>query len=135
MRHPVLLLTIALAACATTGSNGLLTIETAARGQPLADANCIASTNGGSWNLMTPATVQIGGVNGDLHVLCNKDGYRASEMIFRPSPPPGSYGSSVGVGAAGGSGHSGVGVGLNFPIWLGGGSSYPSRIIIEMNPQ
>jgi hypothetical protein len=132
MRHLILLLTIALAACATTGSNGgSIAIETAAHGQPLSGARCVASTGRGSWNFMTPATLLVGSANGDLHVVCNKDGYRTSEMIFRPSGP---YGSSLGLGAGGGGGHVGVGVGLSVPINIGGGG-YPSRITVDMNPQ
>ena len=132
MRHLILLLPVALAACATTGSNGgNIAIETAVHGQALIGANCVASTDGGRWNVMTPATVAVGRANGDLHVVCNKDGYRTSEMIFRPS---GSYGSSLGLGAGGGGGHVGVGVGLSVPINIGGGG-YPSRITVDMNPQ
>lgn len=132
MRRLILLLPVALAACATTGSNGgRIAVETVSHGQPLAGANCVASTNTGSWDLMTPATVMVGSANGDLHVVCNKDGYRTSEMIFRPSGP---YGSSAGLGVGGGSGHVGVGLGLSVPISLGGGG-YPSRVIVDMNPQ
>jgi hypothetical protein len=132
MRHLILLLPVALAACTTTGSNGgNIAIETAAHGQPLIGANCVASTGSGRWNVMTPATVAVGSANGDLHVVCNKDGYRTSEMIFRPS---GSYGSSLGLGAGGGGGHVGVGVGLSVPVTIGR-SGYPARITVEMNPQ
>ncbi|RJF98744.1 hypothetical protein [Noviherbaspirillum saxi] len=132
MRHLILLLPLALAACATTGSGGSgIAIDTAAGGQALPGANCIVSTNAGNWNVLTPATVNVGSPNGDLRVICNKSGYRTSEMVFRPSNP---LGSSVGLGAGGGGGHVGVGVGLSFPIRLGGGS-YPSRVTVDMNPQ
>jgi hypothetical protein len=132
MRHLILLLPMAIAACATTGSTGgLISIETAAQGQPLAGANCTVSTNAGNWNVVTPASVNVGSANGDLRVVCNKTGFRTSEMLFRPSTP---FGSSVGLGVGGGGGHVGVGVGLNFPISLGGGS-YPSRVTVDLNPQ
>lgn len=132
MRHLILLLPLAIAACATTGSSdGVVTIETATRGQALAGANCAVSTGAGNWNVVTPASVNIGNASGDLRVLCNKDGYRTSEIVFRPSNP---YGSSMGVGVGGGGGHVGVGVGLSFPIRLGGGT-YPSRVTVDMNPQ
>jgi hypothetical protein len=131
MRHLILLLPLVLTACATTGSNGAIAIETATRGQPLPGANCVATNNAGSWNVVTPAKIAVGSANGDLHVICNKDGYRTSEMIFRPASP---FGSSLGLGAGGGGGHIGVGVGLSVPITLGGGG-YPSRITVDMNPQ
>ena len=132
MRHLILLLPLALAACATTGLNGgTIAIETVTRGQPLVGANCVASNNAGSWKLITPGKVVVGSANGDLHVVCNKDGYRTSEMIFRPAGP---FGSSLGLGAGGGGGHVGVGVGLSVPITLGGGG-YPSRIAVDMNLQ
>ena len=132
MRHLILLLPLVLAACATTGLNGgVIAIETATRGQPLPGANCVASNNAGRWNVLTPAKIAVGSANGDLHVVCDKNGYRTSEMIFRPAGP---FGSSLGLGAGGGGGHVGVGVGLSVPITLGGGG-YPSRIVVDMNPQ
>jgi hypothetical protein len=131
MRHLILLLPVLLAACATTGSSGgNVTIETMAGGQPLPGANCVVSTNSGSWNVQTPATLNVGTANGDLRVVCNRDGFRTSEMVFRPSGP---LGSSVGLGVGGGS-SVGVGVGLSVPIALGSGG-YPSRISVDMNRQ
>ncbi|WP_151636295.1 hypothetical protein [Noviherbaspirillum aerium] len=132
MRHLILLLPIALAACAATGSGGTaITVDAASRGQALAGANCIVQTGAGSWNVTTPATVEVGAPSGDLRVICNKAGYRTSETVYRPSNP---LGSSVGLGAGGGGGNVGVGVGLSFPISLGGGR-YPSSVTVEMNPQ
>ncbi|GAB3537364.1 hypothetical protein GCM10027343_00260 [Noviherbaspirillum agri] len=132
MRHLILLLSLALAACATTGSSGgNISIETTSRGQAVTGANCAVSTNAGSWNVITPGSVNIGGASGDLRVVCQKEGYRTSEMVFRPSSP---FGSSVGLGVGGGGGNVGVGVGLSFPISLGGGT-YPSRVTVDLNPQ
>jgi hypothetical protein len=132
MRHLILLLPIALAACATTGSSGgNITIDTATKGQSLPGANCMVNTNGGSWNVTTPATLNIGSANGDLRVVCNKDGYRTSEVVYRPSGP---YGSSVGLGVGGGGGNVGVGLGLSVPVTLGG-RGYPARVTVDMNPQ
>ena len=131
MRYPVLLLPMALAACATTGPGGGLAVETASRGQAVAGANCTVTTSAGSWNVITPATVSVGSVSGDLRIVCNKSGYRTSELIVRPSGP---VGSNMGVGVAGGGSHVGVGVGVNFPISVGGGG-YPSHVTVELNPQ
>lgn len=132
MKRWIALLPLVLAACATTGSNGGgMTIETASQGQPLAGASCIVNTGMGSWNVVTPASINVGTVSGDLRVVCNKDGYRTSALLLRPSSP---VGSGLGVGIGGGGGNVGVGVGLNFPIMLGRGG-YPPRVVLEMNPQ
>lgn len=132
MRHLILLVPFALAACATTGAGGRggLTIDTVSGGQQVAGASCAVSTNEGTWNVVTPASIEGVSPSGDLRVVCNKPGYRTSEVIQRPSNP---LGSSVGLGVGGGGGNVGVGVGLNFPIRVGGGS-YPSRVTVELNP-
>jgi hypothetical protein len=132
MRYLILLLPMIFTACATTGSSeSSVSIETVSGGQALTGADCKVSTNGGNWTVLTPAAVTVGNANGDLRVICNKFGYRTSEMIFKPSNP---LGSSVGLGVGGGSGNVGVGVGLSFPLILGGGN-YPSRVTVELNPQ
>jgi hypothetical protein len=134
MRYLILLLPVVLVACATPGSgSGTVLVETGSNGQPLEGAGCLVSTNAGSWNVTTPATIPVGSASGDLRVVCNKDGYRTSEVIYRPSSPTN---SNVGIGiGGGGGGHVGVGVGLGLgiPIALGGGY-YPSRITVDMNP-
>lgn len=132
MRYLILLLPMLIAACATTGSSdGTIAIDTRAGGQELIGATCNVSSGSGNWNVVTPASLNIGSASGELRVVCNKPGYRTSEVIYRPTGP---YGSSVGLGVGGGSGNVGVGVGLNFPIRLGGGS-YPSQVTVDMNPQ
>jgi hypothetical protein len=131
MRYLILLVPFALAACATTGSgNGMVSIETTSNGQALPGASCSVSTAAGSWNVTTPATAPIGRPSGDLRVICNKSGYRTSEVIYRPSSP---MNSNIGIGVGTG-GRVGVGLGLGFPIGLGGGG-YPSRITVDMNLQ
>lgn len=133
MRRSILILSLALAACATTGSGGGdITLETTSKGQPLAGATCVVHTGAGNWTVATPGTVVVGRPSGDLHVVCDKPGYRTSELIYKPSS--GYSGSSMGIGVGGGSGHVGMGVGLSFPLMLGGGS-YPARITVEMNPE
>jgi hypothetical protein len=134
MRSLILLSTLALAACATTGTGNSITIETASKGQPLPGVNCAVRTNSGSWNIVTPATVGLGSTNGDLRVLCDKPGYRTSEFVFTPTGHYGS-GSSVGIGLGGGGGHVGFGVGLSMPVSFGSSGGYPSKVTIDMNPQ
>ncbi len=131
MRYLILLLPITLAACATMGSyNGAIAIETTSAGQALVGANCTVNTLAGNWDVTTPATAPVGSASGDLRVVCNKRGYRTSEVVYRPSSP---LNSNVGIGIGGG-GRVGVGLGLGIPVGLGGGS-YPSRIAVDMNPQ
>lgn len=133
MRYLILLLPLALAACATTGSSdGSITIETVSRGQPVQGANCAVTTSAGNWNVTTPATIVVGSSSGDLRVVCDKAGYRTSEMVFKGAASL--SGSSVGLGVGGGSGNVGVGVGLNFPIGTNRGT-YPSSVTVDMNPQ
>ncbi|RZI40558.1 hypothetical protein EGT07_23270 [Herbaspirillum sp. HC18] len=133
MRYLIPLLPLAIAACATPGpSGGMISIETSSRGAEVAGANCQVNIGPSSWNVVTPATINAENVAGDLRVVCNKEGYRTSETIFRPS---GNYsGSSVGVGLGGGSGNVAGGVGLSFPISFGSGT-YPSRVRVDLNPQ
>ncbi|HYD81493.1 MAG TPA: hypothetical protein VEC06_16925 [Paucimonas sp.] len=134
MRSLILLLTSALAACATTGAGDAgVAIETASRGQPLPGANCVVKTHSGSWNVVTPSTVAVGPTNGDLHVVCDKPGYRTSEFVFTPSGRYGS-GSSIGIGLGGGGSRVGVGIGLSVPLSLGS-HGYPTKVTIDMNPQ
>lgn len=126
-------LSLAIAACATTGAGrGEIAIDATSRGQPLAGASCTVRTGAGSWNVVTPGVVNVGSAIGDLRVVCDKAGYRTSELVYTPSV--GSSGSSVGIGLGGGGSHVGVGVGLSLPI-SGGSGRYPSRVTIDMNPQ
>ena len=126
-------LSLAVAACATTGAGrGDIAFDATSKGQLLAGANCVVRTAAGSWNVVTPAVVNVGNASGDLHVVCDKPGYRTSELVYTPSY--GSSGSSVGIGLGGGGSHVGVGVGLSMPI-SGGSGRYPSRVTIDMNPQ
>lgn len=126
-------LSLAIAGCATTGAgSGEIAVDATSKGQALAGASCVVRTGAGSWNVITPAVVNVGGASGDLQVVCDKPGYRTSELVYRPST--GSSGSNVGIGLGGGGSHVGVGVGLSMPISSGGGR-YPSRVTIDMNPQ
>jgi hypothetical protein len=131
MRYLILSVSFALAACATTGSgNSVVSIETASNGQALPGASCSVNTGAGSWTVTTPATVPAGSPSGDLRVVCNKSGYRTSEVVYRPSSP---VNSNIGIGVGTG-GRVGVGLGFGIPLGLGRGG-YPSRITVDMNPQ
>ncbi len=134
MRYAVLLISLGLAACATPGTDSGVEIQATHAGQAVADAECSVTTDAGSWKVKTPGTAPIGKPSGDLRVVCNKSGYRASEVVYRATP--GSGGSNMSVGIGGGTGGSRVGVGFGFGFPIGQGSStYPSRIVVEMNPQ
>jgi hypothetical protein len=132
MRYAILLSTLFIAACATGGGgNGGVAIDTVSNGQAVQGATCAVSTAAGNWNVTTPAVAPVGSARGDLRIICSKNGYRTSEVVYRPSS---GFVPNVGVGVGGGSGHVGVGVGVGVPIALGGGG-YPSRVTVEMNPQ
>jgi hypothetical protein len=138
MRYLILALPFALAACASTGNVAEkgIAIETVSRNQVITGADCVVSNGNGSWQVTTPGTVNTGGVNGDLRVVCNKAGYRTSEFLFRPTAyPVASSGTSLGIGVGGGGRHVGGGVGFSLPLGGNGRSngSYPPRITVEMS--
>ncbi|QRX82341.1 hypothetical protein [Glaciimonas sp. PAMC28666] len=131
MRHLTLLSMVLLAGCATTGSdNGRIQIETGSMGEPLTAARCIVKTDGGTWNLTTPAEVVITVADGDLHVACSKNGYRNGEIVYKASPGAGL--PSMGISGVGGGG-IGLGQGTSFPVSVDSNVAYPSRILVEMD--
>lgn len=134
MRYLVLLFPLLLTACASSGwGNGRVAIATVgSNGQEFGGANCIVTNNAGGWNVTTPATVEVGPAAGELRIVCNKLGYRTSEL--RLPPYTRGSGSNVGVGLGGGSGGVGLGLGFTLPITTGGGS-YPARVVVNMYPQ
>ncbi len=135
----VLPLLIVLASCASTvAPDGRIEILTRAQSQPLSGAQCEVDTGAGKWTVSTPGWVQIGQPQGDLRVVCNKDGYRSSEVVFRRGSTGGVPGATrVGVGMGGGfGGYSGVGISLGFGFPLSSGrTSYPSQVVVDMTPQ
>jgi hypothetical protein len=130
---------LSLSGCATTPPfDGRVEILTTSRDQPLTGADCVVTTNSGSWTVQTPGYATVGDPNGDLRIVCNKAGYRTSEVIHRSRAGrgPGSDGTRVGVGIGGGlGGYSGVGVSLGIGIPLGGArGDYPSQVTVDMTP-
>lgn len=135
MLVPAGVLGILLASCASPGvgrSDGNVVVEAAADGQMLTGAQCTVTNGAGSWKVVTPGSAPVGSPVGDLRVICNKPGFRTSEVVYRPSA---GVTPNVGVGVGGGSGHVGVGVGLGLPVFGSIGEGYPSRIVVNMNPQ
>ena len=131
-------LALGLGACATAPVSNDLGIETVSRGQPVSGANCTVQLVEGSFDIVTPAVVPARNTRGDLRVVCNKPGYRTSEVLYRGGYAGyDGYGSrtSLGFGLGGGGGGVGYGIGLGVPI--GGGaspSSMPASVLVEMNP-
>ena len=138
-RSLMLPLMASLSGCvATPPYDGRVEILTTSREQPLAGADCVVTTDAGSWTVQTPAHANVGDPNGDLRVVCNKAGYRTSEVIHRNPSGRGlnSSGTRVGVGIGGGTGgYSGVGVSLGFGFPLTGRrNDYPSQVTVDMTP-
>ncbi len=138
-RAAPILFPLLLAACASQPQRppGQIEILSTTRGQPLPGARCVAETGAGSWTLQTPATIQVGEPRGDLRVVCQRDGYRSSEVVIRGGA--GGYGpgsSRVGVGVGSGVGYgSGVGLSLGFGFPLASARSrYPAQVVVEMVP-
>ena len=124
---------LVLAGCADLPAHpGKLSVLTTSRSQPLAGAECTVQTDAGKWSLTTPGEVMIGKPAGDLHVVCNKEGYRTSELVYRAAGRSGG-GSRIGVGVGGGSGGGGIGVSFGMGMPLGGfGSSYSTEVVVDM---
>lgn len=140
MRRAVpLVFPLLLAACASQPQRppGQIEILSTTRGQPLAGAYCAVGTGAGSWTVQTPATVNVGEPRGDLRVVCEREGYRSSEVVIRGGAAGYGPGSSrVGVGVGSGMRYgSGVGVSLGFGFPLASGSPrYPAQVVIDMVP-
>jgi hypothetical protein len=129
-RSASMLAVLLLAGCASLDpDDGLVSISTASNGQAIEGAQCAVSTRRASWNIVTPATIDIGPGAGDLRIVCGKPGYRTSELILPPYEEASS--SIVGFGLGGG-GNVGMGSGLGFPLTTNGW--YPSGIVVNMNP-
>jgi hypothetical protein len=139
-RLSVLTLTLAVAACATPPVNNDISIETASGGQFLPGASCTVQTAEGSFTVLTPATVPVRQPAGDLRVVCNRPGFRTSEVLYRGlgyggyNGYGGYGGPSVGLGLGGGGGNVGFGLGLGFPIGGLRNNSGPARIVVDMTP-
>lgn len=128
-----------LAACATQPQRppGQIDVSSTTRGQPLAGAECTVQTDTASLTLITPATIDLGEPRGDLWVVCNREGYRTSEVIIRaPGNNSTSSRTRVGVGVGGGIGRtSGVGVSLGLGLPFGSMQArYPAKVVVDLTP-
>ena len=135
VRVSIILTSLLLMSCAGLPAySGKLTVLTTTKSQPLDGADCVVETGAGRWTVQTPGLVTVGQPAGDLHVVCNKAGYRTSEVIHRN---PGSRGSNhrIGVGIGGGSGGGGRGIslGMGFPM-LGWRNDYPDQVVVDLSP-
>lgn len=133
LKRGALLCMLVLGGCAIAPVSDDIGIESVSAGQALPGANCTVQTAEGSYSVQTPAAVPARHTRGDLRVVCEKAGYRTSEVLYR-GLGYGTYGngSSIGLGLGGGGGNVGFGLGFGFP--LGGGDSAPARIVVEMTP-
>ncbi len=135
---PLMALPVLLASCASTKpADGRIEILSTARSQPLQGAQCEVETGAGKWTVSTPGSVQVGEPQGDLRVVCNKEGYRTSEVVFRRGSSGAPGATRVGVGMGGGfGGYSGVGISLGFGFPLSSGrATYPTQVVVDMTPQ
>jgi hypothetical protein len=128
-----------LSGCATTPPfDGRVEILTTSRDQPLSGADCVVTTNAGSWTVETPGYATVGDPHGDLRIVCNKTGYRTSELIHRSRAgrATSADGARIGVGVGGGfGGYSGVGVSLGIGLPVGGArGDYPSQVTVDLAP-
>jgi len=139
LRRPLSLsaMMLAVAGCATQPVANQIGIETASAGQFLPGANCTVQTVEGSFAVVTPATVPVRNMSGNLRVICDRPGYRTSEVLYRGLGYGGysAYGGpSIGLGIGGGSGNVGYALGFGFPVGGVANNSLPPRIVVEMTP-
>ncbi len=139
MRPAVLLLPLLLlASCASQPQRppGRVNILSTSAGQPLDGAACTVDTGAGRWAVQTPAVIDVGEPSGDLRVICQRPGYRSSEVLIRAGSGSSPGASRVGVGVGGGTGYrSGVGVSLGFGFPLASGRTrYPAQVVVDMTP-
>jgi hypothetical protein len=131
MRRLTLIVVGLLAGCASMSGSRTLQIDTRSGGQPLPGAVCQVSLGRETFSVTTPARMDVSQAQGDLQMVCNKPGYRTSELYYRATS---SSGSSVGLGVGGGGSHVGLGLGMNFPI-QSGRSDYPPQLTIDLTRQ
>lgn len=133
IRVSIILTTLLLTACAGLPPySGKVTILSTSKSQPLEGASCVVETGAGRWTVQTPGIVTVGQPAGDLRVVCEKAGYRTSEVIHRGQG--GGSGSRLGVGIAGGSGGGmGISLGMGFPV-SGWRHDYPEQVVVDMTP-
>jgi len=131
-----------LAGCASTDKqNGLVAIATAENGILFEGTHCTVKTDTQSWDVVTPATLEIGPANGELRIACTKEGYVVSEVRVQPGPSgTGGSGPSVGLGLGGSSGGIGsmIGAGLGLTLPFGSrtdNAPYPPYITVNMTRQ
>ncbi len=139
MRPAVLLVPLLLVAgCASQPQRppGRVEILSTAAGQPLPGAACTVDTAGGRWTVQTPAVLDLGEPRGDLRVVCQREGYRTSEVLIRAGSGYSPGASRIGVGVGGGTGYrSGVGLSLGFGFPLSSGRTrYPAQVVVDMAP-
>jgi hypothetical protein len=134
LRVSIILTTLLLTACAGMPPySGKVTILSTTKSQPLDGATCVVETGAGRWTVQTPGTVTVGQPAGDLRVVCEKAGYRTSEVIHRAQGSSGSA-TRLGVGIAGGSGGGmGISLGMGFPV-SGWRHDYPEQVVVDMTP-
>jgi len=140
MRILILMSSLLLAACASMGAKQqTVRISTVENGQMLEGAQCSVINNVQRWDIITPDSLDIVPADGELHIRCDKDGYRSSELRIAPAGAAPS-GSSVGLGLGGARGGFGsaTGVGLGLSLPFGGAGSrggFPAEISVTMTRQ
>jgi len=137
MRILIVIPSVLLAACASLGvREQTVLITTVENGQLIEAAQCSVINNVQRWDIVTPESLQVRGADGELHIRCDKDGYRSSELRIAPAGGAPS-GSSVGLGLGGARGGfgsaTGVGLGLSLPFGgAGSAGGFPAEIPVMM---
>lgn len=111
-----------LTGCASIskGTNQSLSVNTA----PVTDATCKLDNNKGTWYVQnTPGSVTVHRSYKDLHVACNKPGYKTASKTVKSKTTPHVFGNAI-VGGV---------IGTSVDVMNGSAYDYPEVITLPMS--
>ncbi len=116
------LLTMALllqgCASVTVGNRQDVRVETAARGEPVEDADCELTNDKGRWVVVTPSVIEIQSSAGDLRVNCAIDTHEPGTATFQSSLGAPVFGNVLAGGIIGAVVDTSTGAAFRYPTQL-----------------
>jgi hypothetical protein len=117
------MLTFTGCATLTTGTNQSVTVDTE---KDVYDASCkLTDKKDRSWHLRTPGTVMVRKGDGPMTILCEKEGYKPSQLVVEETITAATFGNIILGGA----------VGVVVDAATGAAQKYPANIIVWMEPE
>jgi hypothetical protein len=110
----------ALSGCASivTGTTQMIAVSS----PPVEGASCSLTSSEGTVNVVTPGSVKVHKTKSDLHVVCNKDGYKEGSAVLVSH----FNGATVGNVILGG------GIGLIVDASTGANFTFPDKVEVPM---